>query len=105
MQIEPEDPGEQLYTVLWYRVGAEDGAPIYTYDARSSRDSEAPAHWSEDPPRGFGSRARLVVSPHPAQLVITRQGMLGLHTTTQRLELGLAELPKHARIRDNRWKI
>ena len=63
--------------MLWYRVGAEDGAPIYTYDASSSRESEAPAHWSEDPPRGFGSRARLVVSPHPAQLVITRQGILG----------------------------
>ena len=85
--------------MLWYRVGAEDGAPIYTYDARSSRDSEAPAHWSEDPPRGFGSRARLVVSPHPAQLVITRQGYLGAG------RLGLAELPKHAGIRDNRWKI
>ena len=30
----------------------------------------SPQHWSEQQPRGFGSRARLVISPHPAQLVI-----------------------------------
>ena len=53
--------------MLWYKD--EDGEPIYTYDARPS-DSLAPKHWSDDQPRGFGSRARLVISPHPAQLMI-----------------------------------
>ena len=66
-EIEPENPLEQLYTVLWYKD--DDGEPIYTYDARTS-DILAPSHWSEEEPRGFGSRARLVISPHPAQLVI-----------------------------------
>ena len=55
--------------MLWYKD--EDGEPIYTYDARSAPGNVAsPQHWSEQQPRGFGSRARLVISPHPAQLVI-----------------------------------
>ena len=66
-EIEPENPREQLYTVLWYKD--DDGEPIYTYDARTS-DLLTPKHWSEEEPRGFGSRARLVIHPHPAQLVI-----------------------------------
>ena len=52
--------------MLWYKD--DDGEPIYTYDART--DSQSPSHWSEDQPRGFGPRARLVISPHPAQLGI-----------------------------------
>ena len=67
-EIEPENPRERLYTVLWYKD--EDGEPIYTYDARTS-DRLAPKHWSEEEPRGFGGRARLVISPHPAQLVVS----------------------------------
>ena len=66
-EIEPENPREQLYTVLWYKN--EDGEPIYTYDARTS-DLLTPKHWSEQEPRGFGSRARLEIYPHPAQLEI-----------------------------------
>ena len=66
-EIEPENPREQLYTVLWYKD--DDGEPIYTYDARAT-DLLSPKHWSEQEPRGFGSRARLVIHPHPAQLVI-----------------------------------
>jgi len=66
-EIEAESPNEQLYTVLWYKE--DDGEPIYTFDARTS-DHLGPSHWSEEEPRGFGSRARLVTSPHPAQLVV-----------------------------------
>ena len=79
-EIEPENPSEQLYTVLWYKD--EDGEPIYTYDARSATGNVAsPQHWSEQQPRGFGSRARLVISPHPAQLVIAnvRQSDAGMY--------------------------
>ena len=81
-EIEPEDPGEQLYTVLWYKD--DDGEPIYTFDARSGSGSGAhssASHWSEEQPRGFGSRARLVISPHPAQLVIdkVRPGDAGIY--------------------------
>ena len=77
-EIEPEDPGEQLYTVLWYKD--DDGEPIYTYDARSG-PGLAPSHWSEDQPRGLGSRGRLVITPHPAQLTIdsVRPGDAGLY--------------------------
>ena len=66
-EIEAENQNEQLYTVLWYK--GDDGEPIYTFDARSS-DPLDPHHWSEEEPRGLGSRASLVTSPHPAQLVI-----------------------------------
>ena len=78
-EIEPEDPGEQLYTVLWYKD--DDGEPIYTFDARSGPGLAPASHWSEDQPRGFGSRARLVISPHPAQLGIdsVRPGDAGLY--------------------------
>ena len=76
-EIEPEDPGEQLYIVLWYKD--DDGEPIYTFDARSGSGSAS--HWSEEQPVVFGSRARLVISPHPAQLVIdtVRPGDAGLY--------------------------
>ena len=68
-EIEAENQNEQLYTVLWYK--GEDGEPIYTFDARSSAELEPHNHhWSEEEPRGLGSRASLVTSPHPAQLVI-----------------------------------
>ena len=66
-EIEPENPREQLYTVLWYKD--DDGEPIYTYDARTT-DLRTPKHWSEQEPRGFGTRARLEIYPHPAQLEI-----------------------------------
>ena len=77
-EIEPENPREQLYTVLWYKD--DDGEPIYTYDARTS-DLLAPKHWSEQEPRGFGGRAKLVIHPHPAQLVIraVKPGDAGLY--------------------------
>ena len=83
-----DTPEEQLYTVLWWescsfhleqspgdppRYRGEDGEPIYTYDARtSSAHSSSPAHWSEAPPRGFGSRARLVTGSNPAFLLVTQ---------------------------------
>ena len=54
-EIEPENPLEQLYTVLWYKD--DDGEPIYTYDARTS-DILAPSHWSEEEPRGFCTRLK-----------------------------------------------
>ena len=56
-EIEAEAPGEQLYTVLWYRTG--DGEPIYTYDARSVGTGPRSAHQGVlDTPRNHVKQCR-----------------------------------------------
>lgn len=63
--IQPEDPLEQLATVLWYR--GHQGEPFYTYDARGAANA---TEWSERPPRGFGQRSRFNPTLRPSILSI-----------------------------------
>ncbi|XP_071744749.1 neural cell adhesion molecule 2 isoform X2 [Lepeophtheirus salmonis] len=63
--IQPSDPSDDVYLVLWYRDLA--GKPLYSFDVRGRLEDDA-KHWSAKHP--FGNRAYFRVGNDPTFLLI-----------------------------------
>ena len=48
----------------WFEISSI-SISFFRYDARSSSVGQGSQHWSEQPPRGFGSRANFLVGTRP----------------------------------------